>query len=671
MGSFRLLLVLWGLLLPAAWAAARDNQATTPPAMAPVFAGDARLQAALALVERDRPLGEFLARLGRELGVPLRATAETTDDRVTLCVRDRPAGELLSLVASQFDFEWFPRGSGYELRQTAAGRRREAAQRDQEVRRQLQIVDRRIQKLARLAGTPAEQLEARGKEIDDLPRRGLDAAAAAALEDESAAITDVLYVPGQASIEIYRALTPGQRRALLAGKPVRLSSLNGTLSPALARRVDDAATEWELDETPWRQLPPAAAMVDIHLDDAVPPSCPFARDAIWSTLEFVLTSIHAVGDRSWRWSVVWSPTVPPAVASPATASDAVDSELQQPVDLRIERPRRQGAPVVMDLWGRNLWPRGLLTIGEFSQALAEATGFDVVADSFVRARIDPALVSGRRPLRQLLDTVAHELDYQWEKRSSLILLRNRFWIRDRPEEVPDRVLKPWRQRAERLPAWQGAPAVDCLAALATALSDVQARGMESHWGWYLEECGISSPHGEDSGGFYDQREHLRFWASLSPAQKQSLLAGGALPVREIDAAQRSRFAAALLSKDPGTPVPAAGIPLQELVAGRVELGTTALRRDVTIGTDAQGRRDVTVSTSTDLERAPIHSGFQRYDSEGHPVQQAWQAGPSTLMDRWTFRYYLGGTAEPWESVVLDLPRGTKRGLSEKAPAPPR
>src|SRR5438552_16370979 len=68
--------------------------AEAPPAGAPVspsrpaaggeLAEDARLGVTVSLAQKDRPLGELLPALGREIQVLLRASPEVADDKVTL-----------------------------------------------------------------------------------------------------------------------------------------------------------------------------------------------------------------------------------------------------------------------------------------------------------------------------------------------------------------------------------------------------------------------------------------------------------------------------------------------------------------------------------------------------------------------------------------------------------
>ena len=77
-------------------------------------------------------------------------------------------------------------------------------------------------------------------------------------------------------------------------------------------------------------------------------------------------------------------------------------------------------------------------------------------------------------------------------------------------------------------------------ALAAALNDDQCSGMQEFWGWYLEKSGIPMPPGP--ADFADNRQHLRLWAALSPAQKRAALAGAILPVAQMNGLQqRGKF----------------------------------------------------------------------------------------------------------------------------------
>src|SRR5712691_8890325 len=99
-GSLSALFVLSACMV-SAWSALAESPPRDPEARAAlpaVFRGDTRLQAKVTTALKDRPLGEALALLGREVDVPLRARPETVDDKVTLLVDHRPAAEVLTLI---------------------------------------------------------------------------------------------------------------------------------------------------------------------------------------------------------------------------------------------------------------------------------------------------------------------------------------------------------------------------------------------------------------------------------------------------------------------------------------------------------------------------------------------------------------------------------------------
>src|SRR5205085_6451662 len=156
-----------------------------------------------------------------------------------------------------------------------------------------------------------------------------------------------------------------------------------------------------------------------------------------------------------------------------------DPVLLGPVSLGIARPgvptaRREDSALTHGRGSWPVWP----TLGDVAQALHQTTSLELLADSFVRCRVDPKLVSGRQPVVRLLDALAQELDYTWQQEGHLLLLRSRSYYRDRELEVPDRVLRPWQARAARA----GAKPLDDLAELAAALDDRQTLGMSMYWG---------------------------------------------------------------------------------------------------------------------------------------------------------------------------------------------
>jgi len=93
----------WVLILLGGLAASGSLGAAEPSRpganrMAPCFRGDRRLEAKLDLAEKNRPVGEWLKALGERLKAPLKAGRATADDKITLFLKDRPAGEALTLI---------------------------------------------------------------------------------------------------------------------------------------------------------------------------------------------------------------------------------------------------------------------------------------------------------------------------------------------------------------------------------------------------------------------------------------------------------------------------------------------------------------------------------------------------------------------------------------------
>src|SRR5207302_10706357 len=106
---------------------------------------------------------------------------------------------------------------------------------------------------------------------------------------------------------------------------------------------------------------------------------------------------------------------------------------------------REGAARQSILAAGGEWPASWVTLGEVAEALHEAAGVDVLADSFVRARVAPEKLAGKRSLAAVLETVAKELRYTWRLEGNLLFLRSGMAHWDRVKEVPERVLGPWRE----------------------------------------------------------------------------------------------------------------------------------------------------------------------------------------------------------------------------------
>lgn len=392
----------WLLAVLAVSLATSSPIAEAEPTGAAILRGDPRLAAKLTVTVRDRPLGEVTAGLGRRLGVPLAASRDTANDKVTLFLDDRPAAEVLELIARHFDFRWARRGKGYELGQSAASKQREAAQREAGLARQFAAIDAWMKRLASLVSTPVEQLQAREKEIDrQLDSPGIAGPEKESLEDERAAIEEIEDIAAPVAATLCAGLTASQRRQLRSRGLLRLSTADRTLPSRFAGPIHEAAVDQLPDRsTSWATLPAAGAAVEISLVESDnPPAGLRVRGELDLSLRFTLTSVRTDGERLWPWPVVWYSIYPGEDAEPAAPGPA-DPFLERIVELRLP-PARGGTAVVPSrrlsifaIQSGDPWPADLLTLSEVAEALHRAAGVEVVADSFLRARIAPDQVAG-------------------------------------------------------------------------------------------------------------------------------------------------------------------------------------------------------------------------------------------------------------------------------------
>lgn len=617
------------------------------------FGEDPRLDRELTLARQDVPLGELLPEVGRVIGVRLSAGTATADDRVTVFLDRRPAREVLARIARHFEFEWRREATGYRLIRSSIAARREEELRQADRRAQIaRRIHDRMRRLARLAQTPQKRLEERHDEVCRLlAGPAPPPAKRARLEDERAALSDVLHTPTALALAAYARLSPAQLQRLAARGELRLTSQDGSLARDLALVVHEQVEEWgpAEDPTPWSRLPPYRAEIAFSLSDTPRDYGPATRDRPEVCLGAELVGVRGSLRERWRWAAYAGPERPqpdlPPVRTTTTDPRLLrEAELTWPPGGRVAG---RAAPA-----GTDRWPAGMATVGDLAWALHRAAGLEVLADSFTHARLDPSLLAGRQPVARLLDRVATEMEYDWRFEEGVLLLRNRRWYRDRPEEVPERVLRPWREQVRQM-RWQGLEALHHLSRLAAALPDPQARGLDRGWGWYLEGTGIPIPSSDQSwGGFHRFRQPLRLWSLLAPAQREAALAGAALPVPGMTPAQRRAFLAAMLYEDPEFPVREGSPAPAEVAAGALRIRGFAFRRQ-RYDPDEPGADGYTVVTEgLDLDNRMVW----RIKPDGHPV------GPPTLGHSFSFSYFLGGREEPAAAVKLEVPWGV--GLRE-------
>jgi hypothetical protein len=143
----------------------------------------------------------------------------------------------------------------------------------------------------------------------------------------------------------------------------------------------------------------------------------------------------------------------------------------------------------------------------------------------------------QQSLFEALCTVGDALGARWRKDGDFLVCRSATFFWDKRKEVPNRYLQRWARDRE---APSGLPLDDFLEM--AAMTDQQldstavAEGIEHCWG-LREWSWLSGPTLERQL----QRQHARFLATLTPAQRAHALDPGGLAFRELTLAQQQGF----------------------------------------------------------------------------------------------------------------------------------
>jgi hypothetical protein len=166
--------------------------------------------------------------------------------------------------------------------------------------------------------------------------------------------------------------------------------------------------------------------------------------------------------------------------------------------------------------------------------LAWHTGYPVISDAsrYVLAWYRDSLDNPRA----LLTWLSNDLWLRFDPSGYLLARHKRFWTLNQ-FEIPERFVRPLEAKWQ---AWQWL-SLDDYATLAAAITDAQARGFTR----VRQRGSIQFWTAFDNEPLYYELPALRFWASLSAAQRQRALAGEWIPESALTLPQRKLFRAAL------------------------------------------------------------------------------------------------------------------------------
>jgi len=166
------------------------------------------------------------------------------------------------------------------------------------------------------------------------------------------------------------------------------------------------------------------------------------------------------------------------------------------------------------------------TLADYQAALAEAGGLAIVSDLYLARRNTAVILEEKEvELRELLNVIADAYDYCWTKRGQVIEFRDRKWFARTDSQLPLEQVDKWRENLIE----RGYLNLDEYADIA-ALSHAQ-----------IEESLMPEESFRLTGIFgyplMRARMILRFYRSLSAAQRQSLFGPQGLDMRKLEKEQ--------------------------------------------------------------------------------------------------------------------------------------
>jgi hypothetical protein len=390
---------------------------------------------------------------------------------------------------------------------------------------------------------------------------------------------------GWGSIQMYFRLTPQQQLTLLAGKGLTFSSRPGAsdlpLPPDLRKPVLQSTgfrlgafqgTPAIVDAffgkeggTPLEELPEAYATVTLSVGRSELGQLKLHSSALGQVdgrPELQLMYMAGFPDLATATS--------PSVAKPqnavVNAAHKARPEMRKRVSFKPApscpwyRPGgkpedREGFEIKMGDRIMHFGPGGEdsphVTSGDVWEAVHQATGLPIVADSYLRCHRAAPLTLTDKPAFEALCDAADTMGTRWQKDGEFILVRSTGYFWDKLKEVPQRYLARWRADRARN---RTLPLDDLLemATLSDAQLDSSTIGFSVGHCWGLEEWGIVGTGGAfrlglPAGGYL--RPYARFLAGLTPGQRAAAFGAAGVTLADLGPAQRDALTRLMLDRN--------------------------------------------------------------------------------------------------------------------------
>lgn len=487
----RLLVVLLGTIGVLAGRAQPVNLQAVAELAKPITVRSARL-----------PLSEFVRQVAHDTGARLGVAKQIEQEKLTLFVSEKPAWQVLTLVARMLGLEWRQepeKGGYYLIRPTQAAPSTQRTKELQESRRRMEQILREWQQQASAdfltLRTQLEQIEAKRAQIEaSRPARWQDLLTDLAQQRtrlspcaESLPAYLIGWLTARFGSEQWNRFWQGL--PMLAAHPQRGSALE----------LPQQALTWFATQQPpsIQDTPIQSVSLLFYLRQGTLHAFLIAR----SPRE------HFVYPAQFQLD---TPQAPPL-------SGKVVGEIP---NLSIAR-KPNDAPPQCPYYG------GVCTLAEALEWLSEHCTVSVVAESF-RLPLRQAPVPSSNNLtewaEQLVQTEPVEIHYE----NGFLGIRYLDAWRWRASEIPERLLEPFEQRALQ----QGGLSLDDYAELANQLTPPQQER--------LEQGGLMALR-FDPTPLQQGIPVLRFWANLTPAQRQAARERQPLAYDQLTTTQQRLF----------------------------------------------------------------------------------------------------------------------------------
>jgi hypothetical protein len=511
---------------------------------------DPRLARVVTLEQKATALSDLCERLRSETGIRLEAGQSVADEKVSVFCTKTPLRDVMRQLGRPFGYTWLRSGKQseyrYELVQDLRSQLLEEELRNRDRNAAMLALDHEVERYRPYLDLSPDEALARSKTAPPAQKRLLERVAG----------------QGWAGLQLYFRLSHGEMQALRGGRDLWYHSVprpgQQPLPPAVSRRALESLRDYRMLKLP-------GAGFGFTTDLTAPGALPLAAVAEVRVMVGLMLSQSELGQLTLRggtgFAVYGNLSLPdtstfgwadlamgrsPAVQDPensaANVKFARDPSLRPRVSVRPRpscppTPRAVAAPDTTT--PPESAPEPKVTSADVLEAVHRATGLPIVSDYYTRLYKPEAVSRVNQPLFDGLNRLADSMRMRWNKDGSWLQFRSASFYDDRLKEVPNRLLARWTASRRQ----HGALTLDDFCEIAQ-LPDVQLEAGEMAEG--ASAC-FGLVEWDMARG--NLRQHLRFLARMTPAQRQEAMSARGLEFPRMTLAQQQQFISLAIDSD--------------------------------------------------------------------------------------------------------------------------